>query len=95
MEEVVSGLQATRVSSLAYRGCLSCDICVNADAPEVLLMQQWNDRTNFRAYLRSDVYLRVLSLLDLAAGTPIVRFYDVLETDSLKYVEEVRGNEAD
>jgi len=72
-------------------GCMGCwlsedDFLRN----HVLYAEQWETEEALHEHIRSDLYLRLLSAIELSQQPPEVSFYYTTETKGLNLVETVR-----
>jgi quinol monooxygenase YgiN len=73
-------------------GCLSCQLSQAWPKQNGLYIEaRWESREYLIQYLRSQTYKRLLLLIELSAGPPIVEFFNVLEIRGLDLVEQVRS----
>src|SRR5690349_614954 len=57
-------------------GCLGCWLCEDeALRNQVLYAEQWEDDETLHDHIRSDLYLRLLSAVELSQRQPEVNFY--------------------
>ena len=67
---------------LAVRGGISAQSCFYAE--------QWESEEALREHIRSDLYLRLLSAIELSQRPPEVSFYYATETRGFDLVETIR-----
>jgi len=73
------------------QGCMGCwlaeeDFLNN----HVIYAEQWETEEALREHIRSDLYLRLLSAIELSQHPPEVSFYYTTETKGFNLVETVR-----
>ena len=72
-------------------GCLSCQIYQSWNDPnQVFLLAKWANAGDLIAHLQSDIYKRLLLLIELAPNPPVLQFYMVREVHGLELVEQAR-----
>ncbi len=77
----------TRVKS----GCVDCAVYTNqGEAQTILYLEQWQSRKTLDRHIRSELYFRVLSAMELADEPPEIYFHEVSDTRGLEYVEALR-----
>ena len=77
----------TRVKS----GCMDCAVYTDqGKVPAILYLEQWQSREPLERHIRSELYFRVLSAMELANEAPEIYFHEVLDTRGLEYVEALR-----
>lgn len=73
-------------------GCLSCRILQESSDPQAFCYQaHWNTQDDLLRHIRTEHYKRLLSLMDLGTGPPLVEFHTVLETKGLDLIEHARS----
>jgi quinol monooxygenase YgiN len=83
LESLVSPLQP---------GCLSSQLSQAWPNQNGLYVEaRWESEEYLAYYLRSQDYKRLLLLIELSAGPPVVEFFKVLEIRGLDLVEQVRS----
>jgi quinol monooxygenase YgiN len=85
LESLVSPLQL-------QPGCLSSQLSQAWPNQNGLYVEaRWESEEYLAYYLRSQDYKRLLLLIELSAGPPVVEFFRVLEIRGLDLVEQVRS----
>lgn len=81
-------IEPTRVE----RGCISCRLYREIDEDDALTwLEEWDTPEDLRRHLRSPMYKRILTALDMSDAQPEVRFDTVAETRGMQLIEEARG----
>jgi len=69
-------------------GCLRCRLYQDADDEDVLTwIEEWESREQMDRHVRSPEYRTLLSVMDLSAVQPEVRFNTVVETAGMELIE--------
>jgi quinol monooxygenase YgiN len=72
-------------------GCLSCQLVQGwAVQDELQLEARWDGPENLMRHLRSDIYKRLLLLMELSTAPPVLEFLTVVELKGLDLVETAR-----
>lgn len=72
-------------------GCLRCRLFQTLPTQDELQMEaRWDNQENLIRHLQSDIYKRLLLLMELSAGPPSLEFFTVVETRGLDLVETAR-----
>jgi len=74
-------------------GCLSC--CVFQTWPNESQLQieaRWRSHEDLIRHLQSDVYKKLLLLVELGTGPPVIEFFTVVELRGLDLVEIARNS---
>jgi len=73
------------------RGCLSCRLVQAWPMQEGLQMEaRWYSQADLVQHLQSDIYKRLLLLMELSPAPPVLEFFTVLELRGLDLVEMAR-----
>ncbi|MGO9019597.1 MAG: putative quinol monooxygenase [Syntrophobacteraceae bacterium] len=87
IEILRSMVERTRVSE----GCLGCDVYEHLLEPGVLLFEEWwNNHADLGRHLRSDLYRRVMLVIEMAMEYPVVKFSEIAHTTGLEIIEKWR-----
>ena len=72
-------------------GCTDCAVYTDqGEEQTILYLEQWQSREPMDRHIRSELYFRVLSAMELACEPPEIYFHEVLDTRGLEYVESLR-----
>jgi quinol monooxygenase YgiN len=75
----------------AKPGCSACDI-YEERSPEhaILFVERWISDAALEMHVRSEVYRRVLTVMELCAGPPDIRFEHVSFAEGMELIERLR-----
>jgi quinol monooxygenase YgiN len=75
----------------AKPGCSACDI-YEERGPEhgIVLVERWISDAALETHLRSEVYLRILTAMELGGGSPTIRFEHVSSAGGMELIERLR-----
>ncbi len=91
VDDVIVALRSVVGPSLANRTCSECRVLRDeADEGFVVFYERWLSFAAFERHVRSDLYLRVLAAIDMAAEPPKVRIECMEHTWDLDLVKELR-----
>jgi quinol monooxygenase YgiN len=91
IKEVIAVLRSMVGPSLAQPSCRECDVVIDAiEGRYVLFHERWSSFQDFERHVRSDLYERVLSALEMASEVPEVRFECKGRTWGLDLVRDLR-----
>jgi len=77
------------------QGCLSCRVFRSWPDEDTLHVEaRWTGQNDLIAHLQSEVYKRLLLLVELGGGPPILEFFTVVECRGLDLVETARRSES-
>ena len=89
--EILRSMRAMVGPTLARQGCLACRVLVDAgEVDAMLLMQMWRSRDDLERYVRSELYLRVLAIMECSATCPEVGFHTIVATEGLDSIGRMR-----
>jgi len=72
-------------------GCLSCRLYEAVpENDQFEVVARWQSEQDLISHLQSDLYKRLLLLMELSSEPPVVEFYTVLEFRGLELVECAR-----
>lgn len=73
-------------------GCLACRILTDVRTEGVIgLVVVWDTQENLERHIRSDLFWKVLALMEASNAKPDIRFHTVSRTTGLESVEKIRG----
>ena len=91
--EVLKSLRSLLGPTSAQAGCAGCGIYRDAlDDGIYLYVEEWGSREQLERHIRSDLYLRLLAVMEIAVEQPEVRYDTVSERQGFELVEAIRGN---
>jgi quinol monooxygenase YgiN len=72
-------------------GCSACRIYEEDDAESaIVFVERWTSDEALEAHLRSDIYRRILSAVELSASPPDISFEHVSATEGIEVIERSR-----
>jgi quinol monooxygenase YgiN len=84
-------LQSLSADTRAARGCTGCSVSTElANGVTLRYVEDWQTEEDLRDHLRSDVFGRVIALVEAAIQPPRVEFMLPQGTRGLDYIAEVR-----
>jgi quinol monooxygenase YgiN len=73
-------------------GCLACRILADVRNEGLIgLVVVWDGQDNLERHIRSDLFRKVLTLMEASSARPEIRFHTVSRTAGLESVEQIRG----
>jgi quinol monooxygenase YgiN len=86
---LTSVLERTRL----IRGCLGCSLYQGMDDRNVVMIDQlWQTGEDLEGHLRSEDYLKILLVVEMAAKKPAIRFDRISESTGVDWIEKARSN---
>ncbi len=76
----------------AQPGCQTCRILADVRSEGLLsLMVAWGTEEDLERHIRSELFWKVLALMEISSRKPEIRFHTVSRTDGLESLERIRG----
>ena len=73
-------------------GCISCRLYRSVeDRPAILLEEVWTSDEDMQRHLRSDIYHRILLVIEMAAEPPEIRFDTIAYSSGFETIEKARN----
>jgi quinol monooxygenase YgiN len=73
-------------------GCLSCHIYGDLQENDVLMLEEvWRTQEDLDLRIRSDEYLNLLLVLEMALKQPEIRFDTILSSTGIETIEKARS----
>jgi quinol monooxygenase YgiN len=93
---LLDALRSVTVAPYAGSGCLSSRVLVDADDPGALaLIEEWQTSGHLETHLRSRLFRRALSVLELSLAAPDVVYVVDGEVRGIEWLAEVLGRGAE
>jgi quinol monooxygenase YgiN len=84
---LISVAERTRIEP----GCISCEVYQGVENKHVILIDElWWSRADLERHLRSEDYLRVLLVVEMAAEKPEIRFDTITGSTGVDLIEKAR-----
>ena len=91
-DEILRAIRWLAGPARAKPGRTGCRILQDLDDEDVLvLVEEWTSREALERHLRSDEYRQLLTLAELSARPPEIRFDTVTRSEGLELVAAARG----
>ena len=91
-DEAMQILRSTAEWSRFKPGCLSSRIYEDVQEDNALMFEEiWRSEEDLEYHLRSDEYLKVLVVLEMALKPPEIRFYTISRSTGIETIEKARG----
>jgi quinol monooxygenase YgiN len=75
------------------RGCLGCSIYEGCEEGRAILyLEQWESKEAFHWHIQSNLFLRILNVIDLCIEKPEIFFHEVSATKRFELIEGLRLN---
>ncbi len=95
-DEILQAIRWLAGPARVEPGRAGCRILQDLDDEDVLvLVEEWTSREGLERRLRSDEYRQLLTLVELSARPPEIRFDTVARSEGLELVAAARGVEVE
>ena len=89
---VTMALHSLAADIRGLRGCVGCSVSTDiGPRGAVRYMEEWQTEDHLRERLQSDVFMKLVTLIEDASQPPRIEFVLARGTRGLDFVEEVRG----
>ena len=90
-QEVIEILKSIQKELGMMHDCLGSEIYQGAE-PEsnIFFLEQWQKKEALYRYIESDLYMRVLTVMELAAESPEVIFPEVTDASGMDLISKLR-----
>jgi quinol monooxygenase YgiN len=89
-KEVIDVFHSIKGPVEALSGCIECSVMVDQDDRAVCYIEKWQERSAFDRHLSSDLFKRILEIMEHSSIKPNVEFYEINGIGGLEIVEKVR-----
>jgi quinol monooxygenase YgiN len=74
-------------------GCLSCNIYEDLQEKNVLMLEEvWRADEDLNLHIRSDEYLKLLLVMEMAIKRPVIRFNRISNSTGIETIEKARDH---
>src|SRR5215469_11114433 len=93
--EALGILRSVQGLVLGQKGCLACRLFEEVgNNPSILFCAHWDSDDSLHHHICSELYRRILMVIELSARAPEVAFHEVTQTRGLDLVEHLRCRDA-
>ncbi len=90
--EILKTLKSMTGENRIQSGCLSSRLYHDENEEAVFMVEEiWSNQDDLDRYLRSEDYLRMLLVMELAGEPPEIKFQTISNQAGLEVVEKARG----
>jgi quinol monooxygenase YgiN len=90
--QVLDLLRSIQDLTMPSAGCLGCWVSEQDYSQyHIRYVEQWESEEALHNHIRSDLYRRVLSAMELSKRQPEIVFYHADKSQGFELIEEVRG----
>ncbi len=89
--EVFSVLRSMTEQNRIQPGCLSSYVYRDAEESNAIMLEEvWNSEEDLDRHLRSELYSRMLLIMEMAVVKPEIKFNTVSESSGIEMIEAAR-----
>ena len=90
ISELIEALRSVMRPAQLDRGCASARLYSEIGNPECLnYVEEWRSESDLKRNLRSERFVRLIAIMEIAAGPPELNFSQVIESDGLEFVSRI------
>jgi quinol monooxygenase YgiN len=90
-EELGRGLRSLLGPMRVEAGCIDCRLFQDSMNPGAFRLEAcWRTQDDLARHVRSDVYKKLLFLIEMGAEAPTIEFHEVSQTRGMDFIESVR-----
>jgi quinol monooxygenase YgiN len=91
--ELLKILSAIAEQCRDYLGCIRCHIYEDLEEPNVLMIEEaWRTDKDLVVHIRSDEYLNLLLVLEMASMQPEIQFNRIANSTGIETIEKARDH---
>jgi quinol monooxygenase YgiN len=90
-KEAIEIFLSLRESLSSKQGCAGCGVYESVEVPDQLFyIEQWTTRNALYRHIQSDLYRRILNIMDLASETPEICFHETVQIGAMELIQDLR-----
>lgn len=90
-EELGRGLRSLLGPMRVEAGCVNCRLFQDFTNPRAFQIETyWRTEDDLTHHVRSEVYRKLLILMEMSAEPPTIEFHEVSQTRGMEFIEVVR-----
>ena len=90
-EVILESLRSFMGPTEVKPGCVRCSISQDVEnAGIIVYTEEWQSEAQLENHIRSPRYPQLLTIIDLSASEPEVKFYTTTEIKGMEYIESIR-----
>ncbi len=94
-EAVLDILDSVETLTRVKAGCINCGIYeACSDERSILYIEQWQDKEQLYAHIKSDLYFRIVAVMELAIRVPDLHFHEASEPMGMELIRRLRSEGA-
>jgi quinol monooxygenase YgiN len=90
-EELGRGLRSLIGPMQSEEGCVDCRVFQDATNPNAFQLEaSWMTEEDLARHVRSEVYKKLLFLMEIGSEPPTIEFHDVSQTRGMDFIQSIR-----
>jgi quinol monooxygenase YgiN len=90
-EELGRGLRSLLGPMRVEAGCVGCRVFQDSTNPNSFRLEAlWDSEEDLTQHVRSDVYKKVLILMEMGIEPPTIEFHEVIHTRGMEFIKTAR-----
>lgn len=91
-DEALKILRSISGQCMDYPGCVSCRIYLDLQEKNVIIFEEiWRSEEDLNRHIRSDEYLNLLLVVEMAFKQPEIRFDTISSSTGIETIETARN----
>ncbi len=90
--QTLAALRSVQGPTQVKPSCLAVQVC-QEEGPDaaILYLEEWDSETEFCEHVKSELYRRILAVIDISDAAPELCFYRVSAVEGLELLQKIRG----
>src|SRR5262245_33044671 len=90
-KEALEILQSMKEPLRLKHGCIGSQVYEShSEEDRILYLEYWNSKEYFHRHIQSDLYLRVLTVMELSQETPVIEFHEFSAAQGMELIQALR-----
>ena len=91
-KEILEVLFSVKGPTEGESGCISCSIYQELQDEHILAyVEVWQNKENLVNHIRSELYRKILTAMDMSSGPPEVQFRSISSTEGMDLIKKSLG----
>jgi quinol monooxygenase YgiN len=93
-QDILTILHSLEGPLTARQNCLACELHeVEEDNGSILYVEQWNSREAMYAHIKSDLFLKILLVMEMAIEEPKISIGETDGEQGMQLIHKLRGGD--
>jgi quinol monooxygenase YgiN len=91
--DVLNALHSVEGRLQGNARCSGCDIYTSSsNNGDIRYVERWQTQEALYQHIKSDLFMRILTILELAENKPDIAFYQLIEGKGIELIKKLREN---